>query len=210
MSSDFLPRVTRLVATQSMLFICDIQELFRPLIFKSATVIDRTSLLTKVSRTLDIPIVVTRQYPKVFGATCLEIQAELDKVKDKAMVADFAKTQFSMLTPEVREHCATLADREKVIMCGIESHVCLLQTALDLLDSGREVHVVCDAASSQRAHDRTVAMKRLESAGCIMTTSESVIFDLLKDSTHPNFKAISAMIKAHQNSKNEFAESEKI
>ena len=100
--SNFLPRVTRLVATQSILFVCDIQELFRPLIFKSPTVIDRTSLVTKVSRTLDIPIVVTRQYPKVFGETCTEIQSEILKYGDKSMVTDVAKTQFSMMTSEVK------------------------------------------------------------------------------------------------------------
>lgn len=208
--SNFLPRVTRLVATQSILFVCDIQELFRPLIFRSLTVIDRTSLVTKVSRTLDIPIVVTRQYPKVFGETCTEIQSEILKYGDKSMVTDVAKTQFSMMTSEVKEACQKFAERDKIIMCGIEAHVCLMQTALDLLETGKEVHVVCDAASSQRAHDRTVAMKRLESAGCIMTTSESVIFDLLRDSKHPQFKAISSMIKEHSAFQNEFADSERL
>ena len=172
--------------------------------------IDRTSLVTKVSRTLDIPIVVTRQYPKVFGETCTEIQSEILKYEDKSMVIDAAKTQFSMMIPEVKEATQKFAERDKIIMCGIEAHVCLMQTAFDLLESGKEVHVVCDAASSQRAHDRTVAMKRLENAGCVMTTSESVIFDLLRDSKNPHFKKISSMIKEHAAFGNEFAESEEM
>ena len=99
--------IKRLAAAQSVLFVCDVQELFRPLIYRSATVIDRTVLLTKTSRTLDIPVVVTRQYPKVFGETCREIQEELDKFEDKDLVTDVAKTQFSMPRGGPHGHAAS-------------------------------------------------------------------------------------------------------
>ena len=91
-----MARVKRLIATQSVLFVCDIQELFRPLIYRSSTVIDRALLLTKVSRSLNIPVIVTRQYPKVFGATCSEIQHELENFEDQALITDVSKTKFSM------------------------------------------------------------------------------------------------------------------
>lgn len=195
----------RLVAAHSVLFVCDIQELFRPLIFRSATIIDRTTLLTKTSRTLDIPLVVTRQYPKVFGATCNEIQHELEMYEDQNLVTDVAKTQFSMLTPEV---ISRLDDnRKSVILCGIEAHVCVMQTALDLIENGRDVFIVCDSVSSQRSHDRAVAIRRLENAGAILTTSESVVFDLLRDSKHVKFRQISSMLKEHSAVENEFGTS---
>merc|ERR1712146_310754 len=105
-------------------------------------------------------------------------------------MGDVAKTQFSMLTPEV----VTRLDsgRGSVILCGIEAHVCIMQTALDLIDSGRDVFVVCDSISSQRSHDRAVAIRRVENAGAILTTSESVVFELMRDSKHPEFKQISS------------------
>ena len=203
-----LKTIKRLAAAQSVLFVCDIQELFRPLIYRSATVIDRTVLLTKTSRALDMPVVVTRQYPKVFGETCREIQNELDKFEDKDLITDVAKTQFSMLTPDVLTRMDN--SRKSVILCGIEAHVCVLQTALDLLENGKDVFVVCDSTSSQKCHDRAVAMRRLESAGAILTTSESVLFDLVRDSKHAKFKELSAMLKDHNRVENEFAQSSEV
>jgi isochorismate hydrolase len=99
-----------------------------------------------------------------------------------------------MMTEEVTEYLNTL-DKEQVVLCGIESHVCVLQTAMDLIQQGKEVHVVADAVSSQRAYDRTVAMERLKDIGVYFTTSESLMFQLLKTSTHPHFKACSKLLK---------------
>lgn len=86
----------------------------------------------------------------------------------------------------------------------------MLQTTLDLLDDGYEVHVVCDAASSQRVHDRTVALNRMNQAGVILTTSESVVFDLMRTANHPNFKEISTLLKHHNQELNEFAQDERL
>jgi nicotinamidase-related amidase len=144
----------------------------------------------------------------VFGATCSEIQHELENFEDQTLISDVSKTQFSMMTTEVKELLNDkLTGRNKIILCGIEAHVCLLQTALDLLEENREVYVVCDAASSQKPHDRAVAMRRLQEAGATLTTSESVLFDLVRDSQHPTFKELSAILKDHNNHDNEFATS---
>ena len=75
------------------------------------------------------------------------------------------------------------------------------------MEHGKDVVVVCDSTSSQKCHDRAVAMRRLESAGAVLTTSESVLFDLVRDSKHPKFKELSSMLKDHQNVENEFANS---
>ncbi len=82
-------------------------------------------------------------------------------------------------------------------MCGIEAHICVLQTALDLLELGCKVHVVCDAVSSQRPYDRTVAFERMQREGAVMTTTESVLFELMGTAQHESFKSISTMLKVH-------------
>lgn len=168
------------------LFICDIQEVFRPLIYNYNAVIQNTEYLNKVCNLLNIPAVITEQYPRAFGSTVPEItRYESTKV--------YAKTQFSMVIPEIRSEI--LSDRKQVILCGIESHVCVQQTTLDLLAEDHDVFLVCDAVSSQRPYDRTVALNRLKEAGAILTTAESIIFDLMRDAKHPNFKQVSNLIK---------------
>ena len=113
----------------------------------------------------------------------------------------FEKTLFSMLTPEVRSYIdnsdsdSNSSGRHQVVIVGIEAHVCVLHTVLDLLADGKEVHVVADAVSSQRPHDRDTAIHRMASAGAVITTSESMLFDLLRDAKHPHFKACSGLLK---------------
>ena len=85
-----------------------------------------------------------------------------------------------------------------MILCGVESHICVMQTALDLLERDYQVHIVCDAVSSQRPHDRAVALERLKSFGAIMGTTETLLFDLMATSEHPNFKEISGLIKTYK------------
>jgi isochorismate hydrolase len=108
-----------------------------------------------------------------------------------------------MLTEEVQQHFQSL-NRTQVVLFGIETHVCVLQTCLDLIAADYNVHVVVDSVSSQRSHDRTVALHRMSQAGAYMTTVESVLFQLLRDSTHPCFKQISTLIKARNELGNEF------
>ena len=106
-----------------------------------------------------------------------------------------SKTQFSMCVPEVLDMFSRHSAISQVLLCGIEAHVCVLQTALDLLDKGYEVHVVVDGVSSQRPADRAVGLSRMAQSGAFLTTSEMVLFQLLKDATHPDFKEISALVK---------------
>lgn len=106
------------------------------------------------------------------------------------------KTYFSMLTENV-ERQLLQSGWNSVILCGIEAHVCILQTCLDLLERGVDVHVVVDAVSSQYPLDRSVALERMAQAGAYMTTMESIVFQLAKDSKHAHFKSISGLVKDH-------------
>ena len=183
--------LSRLDISKAALFVCDLQVKFRPLIQNMETVINRSALCINVCKQLDIPLVLTEQYTKVFGPTVSELRSIIPS--DSTC---FEKTQFSMLTPDCINKLNDL-NKGQVLIVGIESHVCVLQTVLDLLENGKQVHVITDAVSSQRKHDRMVAIGRMEKAGAVLTTSESAIFDLLKDAQGKNFKACSALLKHH-------------
>lgn len=167
------------------------------------SVINRTSFCVQAANILEMPIVVTQQYPKAFGQTVEEISSLLPESTIKA-----DKTKFSMCTEEVEAALAGRPGVDTVIMTGIESHVCVMQTTLDLLSSGKQVHIICDAVSSQKPHDRAVALKRMAAAGAVLTTSECAIFDLIGGAKHPHFKAINALIKDTASLENEFRDSD--
>eukprot|EP01039_Chlorochromonas_danica_P001107 gene1107-1205_t len=173
----------------SILFICDVQERFRPLIHNMPTVIAQTSFLNDVCRTLKVPRLATEQYPKALGNLVPELVLEED-------VPKFSKMQFSMLVPEVRNVLTAKPDIRNILLCGIETHVCVQQTTLDLLEAGYNVHLICDALSSQKPYDRTVALQKMRDSGAVLTTASSIAFELMRAADHASFKAISNLVKA--------------
>ena len=183
--------VKKLNPATTAVLMCDIQQRFTEIIYGFEALVKCSGYLVKVANALDIPVVCTEQYPKAFKATVPELAA-LIAAKEKN--ATFEKTLFSMATPEVLGHLEGLGV-ESCVLCGLETHVCVLQTTLDLLDRGLQVHVCADAVSSQRPFDRSVALRRLESAGAVLSTAESVVFQLLKDSKHPAFKAVAPFVR---------------
>lgn len=195
--------VGRLVPSDTALLVCDVQERFRPLIHKMETVVNTTKLMTSVAKELGLPIVATQQYTKVFGPTVPDAFADPKDIGTLAPV--FEKKKFSMMTEECSRHLASLG-RTSYLLVGIEAHVCLQQTALDLLERGHDVHVVADGVSSQQPYDREVALRRMESGGAWLTTAQSAAFMLLGGADHPNFKAVSKLVKDHMALKNEFNE----
>lgn len=192
--------IKRLDNNSVVLFICDIQERFRPLIYRAESVIARSSLLNEAAKHLKIPRIATLQYPRAFGNMVPEIDLESTAA---STCKTFSKQKFSMMTDEVEASFRGL-NRKQVLICGIEAHVCLLQTALELLESGVDVYIACDAVSSQRPHDRTIALNRLQSAGAVLTSAESAIFDIMRTADHPSFKAISQLTKISNDGINEF------
>ena len=128
---------------------------------------------------LGIQVIASEQVPEKLGYTHADIE-HAEKT--------FTKTRFSMVVPN---KFSELAFADVAIVVGIETHICVLQTCLDLLEKGVEVHLVTDAVSSQRPEDREIALRRLERCGVFLTTAESVIFQMLQDSTHKDFRALS-------------------
>ena len=154
-----------------------------------ATAYDLRLIQVKTSDVLSLPIAVSEQYPKGLKHTVPEIQEVLST---DATV--YAKTQFSMVTEELRE-ILKREKRSQVVLCGIEAHACILQTAMDLMNDGIEVHVPIDAVSSQRQQDSEIALRGMEAAGAVLTTAESTILELIRGSDHPKFKDISGILK---------------
>ena len=206
---------------KTALLVCDIQEVFRPVIHGMNSLITTSAFLVSSAGHLNLPIVVTEQYPKRLKNTVTELSSiweGADAAHHNASsslsssslsssslssssspyvpTAVFEKTQYSMCTDLVVTHLQKLGIQSAII-CGIETHICVLQTALDLLAQGIEVHVPVDAVSSVRPFDRTVALKRLEASGAVLTTSECVLFQLMKDSNHPDFRTVSNLVKEH-------------
>ncbi|CAD5120763.1 DgyrCDS9323 [Dimorphilus gyrociliatus] len=138
------------------------------------------------AKALNLPVVVTEQYPKGLGHTVKELD-----VKGFPIIE---KTQFSMCTAETREHLKSVKNLNSVLLCGIEAHACVQQTAFDLLEDGYDVHILADAVSSRSMVDRMLAFRRMENAGAFITTSESVLLMLCKDAAHPKFKEVQKCI----------------
>jgi len=150
--------------------------------------------MVSASRILGLPLVVTEQYPKGLGNTVQEIK--LNNTTDKV----FSKTQFSMLIPEIRSLILT-DDIKNVVLFGIEAHVCILQTTMDLIECGVDVHILMDGTSSSQQFERFIAFNRLRNSGAFLTSTESVLFQILGDATHPQFKDISKLIVEHSRKK---------
>jgi nicotinamidase-related amidase len=194
--------VGKLKPETTALLLCDIQDRFRPLMFNGETVISTSRYLTSVAKVLEIPVVITQQYSKVFGDTVKSCFADAE---DLNHIPIFEKKQFSMCTEEVCQHMDKL-NKESIILFGIEAHVCVQQTALDLLEQGKIVHIIVDAVSSQVAYDREIALQRMMQAGAFLTTAQSAGFMLMQSAEHANFKAVSKLTVEHMKLPNEFNE----
>ncbi|XP_026721826.1 isochorismatase domain-containing protein 1 [Athene cunicularia] len=178
-----------LTPSSTVFFCCDMQERFRPAIKYFGDIISVGQRLLQGARLLGIPVIVTEQYPKGLGSTVQEIDLTGAKLV-------LPKTKFSMLLPEVEAALAEIPGVRSVVLFGVETHVCIQQTALELIGRGLEVHIVADATSSRSMMDRMFALERLSRTGIIVTTSEAILLQLVADKEHPKFKEIQNLIKA--------------
>ncbi|KAJ6164148.1 hypothetical protein N7470_002820 [Penicillium chermesinum] len=175
------------------LFICDIQEKFRNGIFEFSKLVSTSEKMLRAASTLQLPVFVTTQSRAKLGNTVPELQTHL---QGSHIRADVDKTLFSMVTPEID---ALLpkgeGERLDIIIVGIETHICVAQTTLDLLARGHRVYLLVDGVSSMNAEERGIALARLRDAGAIVTSSESILFEILGDAEHGSFRTVSGLIK---------------
>ncbi len=175
----------RLDPARAIVVVVDIQEAFRPAIDEFDGVVDASAALIQGARALDVPIVVTEQYPGGLGDTVPELLEHLEGVER------LPKTVFAAS----RADGFALGGRDQAILCGIEAHVCVTQTALDLLAGGTAVHVVTDAVSSRTAANRAVGLRRMEAAGATTSSVEMALFELLGAAGGEAFKTIQRLVK---------------
>ncbi|KAJ5628710.1 Isochorismatase-like protein, partial [Penicillium lividum] len=174
------------------LFICDIQEKFRTKIYEFSKLVSTTNKLVRTANTLNFPIYITTQSRTKLGETVSELSTHLQGPNVKA---DIDKTRFSMITPELSAKLPVESTEMDAIIVGIETHICVTQTTLDLLARGYRVYVVVDGVSSVNPGERKIALERLRDAGAIVTSSESLLFEILGDANHEAFRAVSGLVK---------------
>jgi nicotinamidase-related amidase len=170
---------------RAALVVVDLQEAFRPVVLDFDRVAAGAATLVRGARILDLPVIVTQQYPKGLGATVPELAEHLDGIEplDKVCFSAAAAEGFD------------LQGRDQALICGIESHVCVSQTAHDLLDRGVQVHVARDAVSSRTEENRELGLHKMEHAGAVVTSVETALFELLGAAGSDEFKQVQALVK---------------
>ena len=176
-------------ANQSCLIVVDVQGKLAQLMYDKETLFKNIEILIKAAGIIGIPIIWCQQYPQGLGPTVERI-AEL--LKDNEPVN---KVSFDCLGDE--KFCVKLRSLKKnnVILCGIETHICVYQTAKSLLKENYRVELISDAVSSRTLQNKQIAMDRMQSEGAKISSTEMVLFELLKDAKDPRFKEIARLIK---------------
>ncbi len=184
------PRPSLCRRQDSVLLVVDIQERLAAAMPGEACerVFRSTGILAETAQLLGVPVFLSEQYPKGLGHTHPEV---LDKLGSG--VQRFEKTCFSCAHAE--GFIDTLGDTRQVVMAGMEAHVCIAQTALDLASAGFEVFVAADAVCSRNPENHANAMARLRHAGVVVTNVESVVFEWLVDARDEHFKAVSKLVR---------------
>jgi nicotinamidase-related amidase len=170
---------------RATLVVIDVQEAFRKAVPSFGDVAATTATLVRGAAAIGVPIIATEQYPQGLGATVPEVAERLP-----ADVDPVDKVRFSAVDADGFD----LEDRDQAILCGVETHVCVMQTALDLLDRGISVHVAADAVGSRTESNRRIGLERMERAGATVTSVETALFELLGGSDAPAFKEVQALV----------------
>ena len=174
---------------KAQLLLVDLQERLVPAMAGAEALIAACGNLLQAARQLKVPVLASEQYPKGLGRTVGPIAAALPEGRR------FEKLEFSCYgNPAIREELLR-AGREQVVLAGIEAHVCVLQTGLDLLAADYQVFVVADAVASRRPESREIALRRLEQAGAVPITVEMALFEWLRSAADPDFRTVSRLIR---------------
>lgn len=166
----------------SCLLLIDVQEKLAPHVIDAERIIARCQWLMKLAQDLDVPIITSEQYPSGLGSTVPSLQM---------IDSTISKVHFSCWREPIFKERLQSLSKNQVVLIGIETHVCVLQTAFDLLDAGYQVYVVIDAVSSRHEADGKYGLKRMKQAGITLVTAEMVFFEWLEQAGSPQFKALS-------------------
>lgn len=182
------PRI--LDSSTAALLVIDFQEAFRSVIGDFALIASRIPIAIRGFLAIGLPVLVTEQYPKGLGRTAEEILLTLP--------SDFEyleKTAFSSYGARGLVEKLDPAGTKQVVVCGLETHVCVNQTAHDLLNQGLQVHVLADCVASRFEHDKQAGLSKMFASGAVPSSVEMALFELMRDSRHEKFKEIQGLIR---------------
>ena len=177
----------KLDRSRAALVVVDMQEAFRTAVLDFDQVARNVATLVRGARILGVPTLVTEQYPEGLGRTVPEVSEHLD-------VTPIEKVSFSAVEASGFPGALHEARRDQVLLCGIEAHVCVNQTVLDLLEDGLEVHVAQDGVGSRFERDRQVGLAKAERAGAVITSVETALFELVGRAGTDEFKRVQSLV----------------
>ncbi|GAC1446858.1 MAG: hydrolase [Pyrinomonadaceae bacterium] len=181
-------------AASTVLVIVDMQEAFRGVISDFTELAARIALVAHAAQSLNLPVIATEQYPKGLGHTANEIRTVLPRDTEPLEKMSFSACGSSEFMALLTSTDAA-PDAQQVLLCGVETHICVNQTAHDLLARGHQVHLLLDCISSRYIEDKQTALAKMQQSGVLPTTIEMALFELLRDARHEQFKIIQKLIK---------------
>lgn len=173
----------------SLLLIVDLQEKLVPAMSDKDELVRNCSILLQAAATAGVPVIASEQYPNGLGGTLPEI------AKDHAALKRLPKVEFSCAQNEGLKREIDASSRSQIIVCGVEAHVCVTQSAIDLRKAGKEVFVVADATASRQRYSKDIAMQRLSASNVFVVTTEMVVFEWAGTAAAPTFKPLSKLIR---------------
>jgi nicotinamidase-related amidase len=185
-----MPHPKTLDSKKSVLVIVDVQEAFRSVIYDMPLIATSISTAVRGMQILGVPVVVTEQYPKGLGPTVEEISAVLTEempVVEKTSFGAYGEPRFVSALEET--------GAKQILLCGIETHICVNQTAHGLLAAGYDVHLLTDCVGSRFAKDKEAGLKKMAASGVTASSVEMAFFEMLGDAGNAKFKEIQALIK---------------
>ncbi len=171
------------------LVVVDVQGRLAELMYERDVLFKNIQILIKAANLLSIPVLWTQQQPQSIGETIPQIS---ELLTDNEPIN---KACFSCCGLEEFNDKINALGRKQVLLCGIEAHVCIYQTAIELIASGKEVHVIADAVSSRTKGNKAIAIQRMTAEGAKISSTEMAVFELLKTSEHPQFKQVIQLVK---------------
>lgn len=185
-----MPHPKILEEGNAVLLVVDVQEAFRGPIGSFALIASNIARAVSGFGLLELPIIVTEQYPDGLGPTAEEIRFSLPDGFEPV-----EKTAFSAFgSSDVRMKLESLAAKQ-VVLCGIETHICVNQTAHDLIHSGYEVHLLTDCVGSRFDHDKAAGLEKMKANSVVASSVEMALFEIMRDAKHEKFKEIQTLIK---------------
>ena len=178
-----------LTTQNTCLVLIDIQEKLLPVMNDPEQVVKNTSVLIQAAKSLDVPILWCQQVPKALGQTVGELSSLLDGLEP------INKSSFSCGGDEQFIEQIDALKPRTAILCGIETHVCVFQTATDLIQKGLDVHVIADATSSRTQENKGIGINRMAKAGAVISSTEMLLFELLRNARHEKFRELAKLIK---------------